>query len=132
MPGCCLNAWQTDACDWSIELVWRSSDWIERAIFISLAFMLSYTFFFLIRFFRRYHVASVKSRALVTDSWRTFQRCQRTIVADLSRGSQTLKAVAYAAPFLGLAGTSYGILVTLFFGTLTGRELGPRPSSPHE
>jgi biopolymer transport protein ExbD len=57
---------------------------------------------------------------LVHDSWRTFQRSQRTIVADLSRGLQTLKAVANAAPFLGLAGTGYGILVALFFGTITG------------
>jgi biopolymer transport protein ExbD len=116
MPGACLNSWQTDACEWGIRYVWRSSDWIERAIFIALALMLAYTLFVLIRFSRRYYLARRESCSLVYDSWRAFQRSQRTIVAALSRGLRTLKAIASAAPFLGLAGTSYGILASLFRG----------------
>src|SRR5450631_626897 len=116
MPGACLNSWQTDACEWSIGYVWRASDWIERGIFIFLALMLAYTGFVLLRFSRRYYLARRESRALVNDSWRALQRNQRTLVADLSRGLRTLKAISSAAPFLGLAGTSYGILAALSRG----------------
>jgi biopolymer transport protein ExbB/TolQ/biopolymer transport protein ExbD len=96
--------------------VWRSSDWVERGIFIALALMLAYTVFVLLRFSRRYYLARGESRAFEPDSWRAVQRSQRTLVADLSRGLRPLKAIASAAPFLGLAGTSYWILGGLFFG----------------
>ena len=82
MPGACLNSWQTDACEWSIGYVWRSSDWIERGLFITLALMLSCTLFVFIRFFRRYYLARRESRAFVPDSWRAVHRSQRTLVAD--------------------------------------------------
>jgi hypothetical protein len=78
--------------------------------------MLAYTLFVLIRFSRHYCRARHESRTLVHDSWRAFQRSQRTIVAALSRGLLTLKAIPSAAPFLGLAGTSYGILASLSRG----------------
>lgn len=116
MPGACLNSWQTDACEWSIAYVWRSSDWIERGLFIALALMLFCTLFVVGRFSRCYYVARREARAFVPDSWRALQRRQRTFVGDLSRGLRTLKAIATAAPFLGLAGTSYWILGGLFFG----------------
>jgi len=116
MPGACLNSFQTDACDWSIPYVWRSSDWIERSLFITLALMLSCTLFVFIRFSRHYYLARRESRAFIPDSWRAVHRRQRTLVADLSRGLRTLKAIASAAPFLGLAGTSYWVLGGLFFG----------------
>ncbi len=41
---------------------------------------------------------------------------EERFAADLSRGQGTLKAVASAAPFLGLAGTCYGILAALYVG----------------
>jgi biopolymer transport protein ExbD len=116
MRGACFNSWQMDACQWSIGYVWRSSDWVERAIFIAFALMFAYIVFVLGRFFRRYSLASRKSRALVHNSWRAVQRSQRTFVADLSGGLGILKAISSAAPFLGLAGTSYGILAALWFG----------------
>jgi hypothetical protein len=116
MPGACLNSWQTDACPWSIAYVWRSSDWIERGIFIALALMLGYTLFVVIRFSRRYYLARRESRALVFDSRGAFHRSQRWLIADLSRGVRNLKAIASAAPFVGLAGTSYGILASLSRG----------------
>jgi biopolymer transport protein ExbD len=78
--------------------------------------MLAYTVFILGRFSRRYHLARRESRALVPDSWRAVQRSQKALVADLSRGLRTLKGIASAAPFLGLAGTTYWVLGGLFFG----------------
>jgi biopolymer transport protein ExbD len=82
--------------------------------------MLAYTLFVLIRFSRRYHLARRESRALLVDgSWRAFERGQRRLIADLSRGLRTLEAITSAAPFLGLAGTSYGILVALWFGSIS-------------
>jgi biopolymer transport protein ExbD len=116
MPGACLNSFQTDACEWSIAYVWHSSDCVERGFFIALALMLAYTVFVLIRFSRRNYLARRESRAFVGDSWCAVQGSQRSFVADLSRGLRTLKAIASAAPFLGLAGTSYWILGGLFFG----------------
>lgn len=116
MPGACLNPWQTGAHGWSIGCVWSSLDWIERGIFIAMALMLAYTVFVLIRFSRRYYSDRRESRALIADSRLAFERAQRRLVADLSVGLRTLKAIASAAPFLGLAGTSYGILASLFMG----------------
>lgn len=116
MRGACLNSFQTDACEWSIAYVWRSSDWVERVFLIVLALMLAYTVFVLIRFSRRYYFVRREPRAFVGDSWCAVQRRQRTIVADLRRGLGTVKAIGSAAPFLGLAGTSYWILGGLFFG----------------
>jgi hypothetical protein len=78
--------------------------------------MLVYTVFIFLRFSGRYYLARRESRAFVGDSWCAVQRSQRTLVADLSRGLGTVKAIASAAPFLGLAGTSYWILGGLFFG----------------
>lgn len=116
MPGACLNPWQTDSHGWSIGCVLSSLDWIERGIFIALALMLAYTIFVLIRFSRRYYLARRESLALVDDSLHASERGRRTFVADLSYGLLTLKAITSAAPFLGLAGTSYGILASLFVG----------------
>jgi len=131
MPGACLNSWQTDACEWSIGYIWSSSDWIERGLFITLALMLSCTLFIFIRFSCRYYSARRESRAFVPDSWRAVDRYQRTVVADLSRGLRTLKAIASAAPFLGLAGTSYWVLGGLFFA-IPDRQPGSSTSSKQE
>jgi biopolymer transport protein ExbD len=113
MPIACLNPWQTNGGEWSIRNLWRYSDWIERLVFVALALMLAYTFFVLIRFSRHHYLARRESHALEADSWPAFER---RFVADLSRGLRTLKAITFSAPFLGLAGTSYGILAALSFG----------------
>jgi len=110
MPGVCLSVWPTDECAWSIAEIWRWSDLVLRAIYISLALMLVYTLFVVIRFFRRYRLASRELGHFESESSSEFLRSARTIVADLSRGLGTLRAVATTAPFLGLAGTCYGIL----------------------
>jgi len=116
MPGPCLNSWQTDACEWSIGDVWRSSDVVERAIFISLALMLAYTVFVLFRFSRRYYLARRESNNLNPESWQDSRRRERGLVADLISGLGMLRGIATAAPFLGLAGTSYGMLAALSVG----------------
>ena len=116
MPRACLNSWQTDGCDWSIRNLWRYSDWIERLVFVALALMFAYTVFVLIRFSRHHYLARLESHAFEADSWPAFEGGKRRLVADFSRGLRTLKAITFSAPFLGLAGTSYGILAALSFG----------------
>ena len=96
--------------------MWRYSDWIERLVFVALALMLVYTFFVLIRFSRHHYLARRESHAFEADSWPAFEGDKRRLVANLSRGLRTLKAITFSAPFLGLAGTSYGILAALSFG----------------
>jgi hypothetical protein len=110
MPGVCLSVWPTDACAWSIAEIWRWSDLVLRAIYFSLALMLVYTLYVVMRFFRRYRIASRELGHFESESSPEFLRSARTVAADLSRGLGTLRAIATTAPFLGLAGTCYGIL----------------------
>jgi hypothetical protein len=80
---------------------------VECLIFIGLALMLVYTVFIAGRFFRRYFLARGE---FLIDSTPESLRIRKNLVAELSRGVGTLKSIAAAAPFLGLAGTCYGIL----------------------
>ena len=105
--------WQTDECAWSVQYIWRWSDLLQRGIDIGLALMLAYTFFVLIRFLRRSLLARLESRNINPASSSDSLPGQKDLIADLSRGLWTLKAIGTAAPFLGLVGTSYGILVEL-------------------
>ena len=89
--------------------LWRTSDWIERLVFVALALMLAYTVFILSRFLCGYYLGRRESRAFEPDSTRAFQRTRRRLVADLTLAARTLKSIASTAPFLGLAGTCYGI-----------------------
>jgi len=91
----------------SIGEIWRGSDGVECLIFIGLALMLVYTVFIAGRFFRRYFLARGE---FLIDSTPESLRIRKNLVAELSRGVGTLKSIAAAAPFLGLAGTCYGIL----------------------
>src|SRR5438128_2211302 len=117
-PGACPKLWLTNRYEWSIGNIWQWSDWVERSIFITLALMLGYTVFVVSRLFRNYYLAFRKSRALLPDpdSVRTSQPGHKRLVAKLSRGVGTLKSIAAAAPLLGLAGATYGILATLARG----------------
>ena len=72
--------------------------------------MLGYTVFVVVRFSRRYYLARRDSGSLFPDPMRVSQPGYERLVAKLSRGLATLKAIASAAPFLGLAGTCYGML----------------------
>ena len=72
--------------------------------------MLGYTVFVVVRFFRRYYLARRDSGSFFPDPMRVSQPGYKSLVAELSRGLATLKSIASAAPFLGLAGTCYGML----------------------
>jgi hypothetical protein len=115
-PGACLKLWLTYEYEWSIGYIWRWSDWVERCIFIGLALVLGYTVFVVVRFSRRYYLARGEFCAFAANSIGASQRSHTTLIAELSRGVGTLKSIASAAPFLGLAGMDYGILAALFRG----------------
>lgn len=109
--------------------MWRVSDLVECLIFIGLALMLAYTAFVAIRFSLRYYPACRKFRGLLSESTVGSQTSRKVLVADLSRGVGTLKAIASAAPFLGLAGTSYGILCLFARGLFWSYEWSPIQTS---
>jgi len=117
MPKACLSLLPTEDCEWSTWDIWRSSDVVEHAIYLGLALMLAYTFFVLIRFLRRY-LSRHELRDFGPEPSTDHLRNRRKLVADLSQGLGTLKSIASTAPFLGLAGTAYGILCKLFFGNI--------------
>ena len=120
-PGACVSLWQTDQCAWIVEYIWRWSDLLQRGILISLALMLAYTFFVLIRFFRCYFRVRFEFRSLQQQDSRDLDTQKRKLIPDLSLGLGILKAIGSAAPFLGLAGTSYGILAEFYgFGMSAG------------
>lgn len=95
------------------------SDVVECLIFSALTLMLAYTAFVTVRFFRCYFLAR---RECSSDLALTSQQSRKNLVAELSRGVETLRAIAAAAPFLGLAGTAYGILC-VFFRAFLGSKI---------
>lgn len=115
--------WRAYGYELSVGYIWRWSDWVERSIFIVLALMLCYNVFIVSRFFHRYYLARRESLAHAPDSGRASQLSRTRAVVDLSRGLPTVKSIASAAPFLGLAGACYGILALLF-----RTYMGPRGS----
>jgi biopolymer transport protein ExbD len=86
------------------------SDLVDCLIFIALGLMLVHTVFVTVRFFRRYFLAWGELSSPVPDSTPASQRSKIDLVANLSRGVEMLQSIARTAPFLGLAGTCYGIL----------------------
>jgi hypothetical protein len=110
MPETCLSLWPTDKCQWSVVDIWRWSDLLQRAIYISLGLMLVYTCLVVIRLFARYRFARRELHDCKPKFSPDFCRHQRDFIAKLTRGAATLRGFAYAAPFLALVGTSYGIL----------------------
>lgn len=114
-PGACLSLWPTEECEWSTWDIWRSADVVERAIDISLTLMLLYTFFLFARYlfhhYRCRHELCDPSSEFGTDGLRT----RRRLVSELNPEYGIVKGISTAAPFFGLAGTSYGILSALWF-----------------
>lgn len=116
MPNACLSLLPSEECEWSTWDIWRSSDVVEHAIYLGLGLMLAYTFFVLIRFLRGYYLSRHELRDFESESGTEYLRNRKRLIVDLSRGLGTLKAIASAAPFLGLAGTCYGIIGGAFIG----------------
>jgi len=106
--------------------MWRVADLVECLIFLALALMLGYTVFVTVRFFRRYYVLRRESRIVGPGITWGSERREKNRVVELSRGIATLKWIAAAAPFLGLAGMSYGILA-LFSRPFLGLRLATIP-----
>lgn len=118
MPEACVSLLSTDACEWSIGGIWSSSDVVLRGVFLGLALMLAYTVFFAVRFSRRYYLVRRRIHIYDPDDLPNFKRANPTLLADLSPGVGVLKGIASAAPFLGLAGTCYGVTSAFFFGNV--------------
>src|SRR5579864_1486829 len=114
MPSRGLNSWQTDPCESYFRYAWRSWDLIERGIFVALALMLAYTLFVLIRFCLL-STARSEYRDLGISSSTELFRSKRSLLAEMSPAMGALRGIAAAAPYLGLAGTAYGILIALWF-----------------
>jgi len=110
MPGACLNSWQTN-CEWTFGYVWRSWDYVQRGMFVALALMLAYTAFVVIRFYYRYYLIPREAQDLNQDPAK-FRRSMSAFLSDMIPAVSMLRGIASAAPFLGLAGTSYGILAS--------------------
>jgi hypothetical protein len=104
--------------------MWGASDLIECLIFITLALMFVYTDFLTLRFIRRYLLGARESVAGFAGP---AQENQKNLVAELNRRVGTLKAIASSAPFLGLAGTCYGILCLFARGYIGLRGIAPIP-----
>jgi hypothetical protein len=113
-----LNLRLADGYQSSVKVMWGASDLVECLIFIGLALMLAYTAFVTVRFFRRCFLARGESFA---DSSLASEQSRENLVADLSRGVGTLRSIASAAPFLGLAGTCYGLLCLFFRGIFVSK-----------
>jgi biopolymer transport protein ExbD len=115
---------QTYGYESTIAEMWRVSDLVECLIFFALALMLAYTVFVTARFFRRYYLAC---REFSGDFALASERSKKNLVGELSRGVETLKAIAFAAPFLGLAGITYGILCLFSRGYIGLRGVASIP-----
>lgn len=122
MPGACVSLWQTDKGAWSAEYFWHWFDYVERGIFLGLALMLACIRFVLIRFLRRRLAFSLECRKFPLESSPDFLMRKRMLVAGRSRGLWVLKGIGSAAPFLGLAGTTYLIPHELFRGFSMSRS----------
>lgn len=115
-PGACLSLWPTEECAWSTWDIWHSADIVERAIYVSFALMLVYTLFLLLRFIRSSVSIPREFSAVQLGSGPEFQPERIRLISHLTRAVGTLRGIAVAAPFLGLAGTSYGILAVFSYG----------------
>ena len=95
----CVTSWQAYEREWNALYLWDYLDFISRLDVFVLAVILVY-------------IAIVFSR----DSYRYREACRelhadvRALAVDLNRGVRTLQSITLTAPYLGLAGTCFGIL----------------------
>ena len=99
MPGACLNPY---GCEWGIGYLWRWMNWIGRTDVYLLALLLGYSVAVFLRVSWRYCLAR-RARGIHSPG-------RRKLVADLSSAVSSLKSIAFTAPYLGLAGTCFGIM----------------------
>jgi biopolymer transport protein ExbD len=99
MLGVCVTPWQPYGQEWSVGFLWGCLDWISRLDILVLAALLAYVIIVVGRSSYHCRQAPCESRTHVA-----------ALTADLSRRVRTLQSISYAAPYLGLAGTCFGIL----------------------
>lgn len=93
--------------------MWRSTDYFRRLDLFLLALMLACVAVLIIRSSYRVNRAgclTLRDFRRVGTAVQTPQRSLRELIADSLRAVRALKAIASAAPFLGLVGTCEGIL----------------------
>lgn len=99
MPGDCVNPY---VCEWGIGYLWRWMNWISRADVYVLALLFVYSAVSFLRVSR--HYCLVRRRHEIDSAvW-------KKLSADLSTAVNNLKSIAFIAPYLGLAGTCFGIM----------------------
>ena len=97
------------ACERGIGYLWPCMNWIWCLDIVVLAFMLVYVLAAGIHASCRCYI--VRRRLGIEPA----DRSQRKLAADLRIKARTLNAIASVAPFLGLAGTCFGIM-SIFSG----------------
>ncbi len=117
---------QTSGYELPIAEMWRVSDLVECLIFLALGLMLVYTAFVTVRFFRRYSRAHCQPYSDPPDFALGSER-KEDLIAELSRGVETLRSIAFAAPLLGLAGTVYGTLCLFYRGLAFSKWITTAP-----
>lgn len=101
--GVSLNFPQIYEGEWGVSYFWYWLNWIARLDVLVLALMLTYVIVLFSRALYRYHFAP---RAPGSDS---ANREYREFIAELCTKAGSIKAIACAAPYVGLVGTCYGI-----------------------
>jgi len=94
-------------CGWSLQYLWRWTNWLERLDVSVLALMLAHLALSVIRFNYRYRKAR-PTKAQPDNA--EFRRGQKALLADLNLRVSSVKSIAFVAPFLGLTGACLGIL----------------------
>lgn len=95
--------WQADGCEWTIGYLWRSMSTFGRLDVIVLALVLVYFFAIVIHVCCHYYLARRVQR-IDSDG-----AGSKKLAAVLNVQVGSLKSIALAAPWLGLAGTCRGI-----------------------
>jgi biopolymer transport protein ExbD len=99
MPGACLNPY---GCEWDIAYLWRWMNWIGHADVYVLAVLLVHCVAVFFRAAWRYRLVR---RAPEIDS-----SVRMKVIADLSTAVRGFRSLSFTAPYLGLAGTCFGIM----------------------
>ena len=93
---------------WSIGYLWHWMNWLGCLDVTLLALMFAYIVIAVIRFSHLYRIARRAEQSNTHNP--KIQRIQRNLATDLSLRISSLTSIASTAPFLGLAGTCFGIL----------------------
>jgi biopolymer transport protein ExbD len=97
----CNNPWQSYDCEWGVRYLWRWIDWLGRADIILLGLMLVYVVAIFTCFCFGRH-SSQRRLGIAKD--------ETALTVRVILKAASIKSIASAAPYFGLAGTCLGIL----------------------